>query len=267
MSAVWHAPALLHKLTGLRFGLPVHVYGRLGSTNDEARRLAQAGAPEGLLVIAEEQTAGRGRAGRRWLTPPGPALAFSLVLRPPAPAAEASRLSMLAGLALCEAIERVAGVPVQLKWPNDILIHGQKAGGILLETALDAGTQQLDYAVLGIGVNVAEAPPPEAVDFPATALDAEAGRPVDRLDLLRAILERLEAHYPRLEAGSGLLHTAWAARLAWLGESVVARTPDGETVGRAVGADEDGALLVVLDSGVRVRVTAGDVRLRLAPVR
>ena len=115
MSEPLHAQDLLHRLTGLRFGHPVYLYQQIGSTNDEARRLAQARAPEGLLVVADTQTAGHGRAGRRWLTPPGSALAFSLVLRPSVAPAQAARLTMLAGLAVCDAIEQVAGVPAALK--------------------------------------------------------------------------------------------------------------------------------------------------------
>ncbi|MEP7356833.1 MAG: biotin--[acetyl-CoA-carboxylase] ligase, partial [Anaerolineales bacterium] len=242
-SQVLHAPAVLHGLSGLRFGHPVHLYQHLGSTQDEARRLARAGAPEGLLIVAEEQTAGRGRAGRRWVTAHGTALAFSLVLRPATAAARGGELGLLAGLAVCEAVEQVTALPAALKWPNDILLGGKKAGGILVEAAASASAEQLEYALLGIGLNVASAPPLGALDFPATALEAEAGQPVDRLLLLRAILERLEAHYPLLADGAGRLHGQWAARLAWLGQTVVAHTPVGSVAGRAERADADGALV------------------------
>ena len=265
-SPVFHAPALLHSLSGLRLGRPVHLYQHIGSTQDEARRLARLGAPEGLLIVAEEQTAGRGRAGRRWVTAHGTALAFSLVLRPAAPLASSGQLSMLAGLAVSEAVEQVTGLPAALKWPNDVLVGGKKTGGILAEAAASAVDEHLEYALLGVGLNVASAPPAAEVNFPATSLEAETGGPLDRLRLLRVILERLEAHYPLLEAGAADLHGQWAAHLAWLGESVIAQTPGGEYAGRAERADVDGALVVRLDSGATVRVVAGDVRLRLAPV-
>src|SRR4029079_9626473 len=138
VSQVLHAPALLHALSGLRFGHPVHLYQHIGSTQDEARRQARAGAPEGLLIVAEEQTDGRGRAGRRWVTAHGTALAFSLVLRPSTTAARGGELSMLAGLAVCEAVEQISGLPAVLKWPNDILVGGKKAGGIIAESAASA---------------------------------------------------------------------------------------------------------------------------------
>jgi BirA family transcriptional regulator, biotin operon repressor / biotin---[acetyl-CoA-carboxylase] ligase len=257
---------MLHALAGLRFGHPVYLFQQIGSTNDEARRLARAKAPEGLMVVAEEQSAGRGRAGRRWITPAGSALAFSLVLRPAAPPAQAARLTMIAGLAVCEGLEQVAGVAAALKWPNDILLAGQKVGGILVEAVSEAGNdERLEFAIVGIGINVGAAPAAGDVDFPATALNAHSGRPIDRLDLLRAVLERLEARYPALNTPNPLpLHADWSARLVWLGEPVVARTPGGEYAGQAEGTDPDGALVIRLDTGERVRVRAGDVRLRQA---
>jgi BirA family biotin operon repressor/biotin-[acetyl-CoA-carboxylase] ligase len=252
--------ALRAALTGLRFGRRLVFFQQIDSTNDHAKRLADEGAPEGTLVMAEEQTAGRGRAGRKWLTPPGAALALSVILRPALTAAHAPRLTMLAGLAGCEAIEQAAGVPAALKWPNDLLVAGKKAGGVLVEGALEGG--QLKYAVLGIGINVSAAPPPAEVDFPATCLAAECGRAVDRLLLLRALLERLEQHAAAPEGAA--LFAAWRARLLWLGGPVVVRAPEGELRGRAEDVDPDGALLLRLADGALQRVLAGDVRLRPA---
>lgn len=254
------APSVQRALDGLRLGQPVHVHGSLGSTNDEARRLAEAGAPEGTLVVAETQTAGRGRQGRRWLTPPGTALALSLVLRPALAAEHAGRVTMLAGVAVCEALEQAAGVSPALKWPNDVLLKDRKAGGILVETGFSGA--QLEYAVVGIGLNLTQAPPPEAVQFPATAVATEAGRPVERLAVLRAIVERLAAHWPHLEAAGGHLHRAWQQRLAWLGERVVVHSPEGDYHGTMDGVAADGALRLRLDSGEVKRIWAGDVSLR-----
>lgn len=252
---------LLAALAGLRLGRPLHLHTEIGSTNDEAKQLAEAGAPEGLLVLAETQTAGRGRHGRRWLTPPGSGLALSLVLRPRLAARYAARVTMLAGVAVCEALEQVSGVRAGLKWPNDVLINGRKAAGILVETGLSG--ERLDYLVLGIGLNVSQAPPPEAVLYPATSVEAEAGQPVDRVALLRAILERLGRHYPDLAPDSDRLHAAWLARLLWLGQRVVAQSADGDYDGAMAGAAEDGALLIRLEGGEVRRVVAGEVSVRV----
>lgn len=256
---MFHAQDLLHRLSGLRFGRPVYLFHQLGSTNDQARQLAEAGAPEGLLVVAEEQTAGRGRGDRRWLTPPGTALALSLVLRPPLAAAQTGRLTMLAALAVCEAVEQVAGVPAGLKWPNDVLINGRKTAGLLVEAAFTG--EALAYAVVGIGLNVSWAPADDQVAFPATCLEAEARRGVDRLNLLRALLTGLEARYADL-AGEALF-TDWRARLTMLGtpvEVLAGAAPPVRGVAEDVAAD--GALLVRGEDGALQRFLAADVHLR-----
>jgi BirA family biotin operon repressor/biotin-[acetyl-CoA-carboxylase] ligase len=257
-----HAQDLLHQFLSLKFGHPLYVYQRIGSTNDEAKLLAENGAPEGLLIVAEEQTAGRGRGGRAWLTPPGGALAFSLVLRPALAVAQAARLVMLAGVAVCEAVEQIAEVRPQLKWPNDVLVNGKKTAGLLTESALRGET--LEYVVLGIGLNVSWAPAPEQVDFPATCLQAEAGRAVDRAKLLRAILTRLEARYAQLsdEAAFAALFNGWRTRLALLGEPAVLRLESETLSGVAEDVTPEGALLFRLPSGEARQVLAGNLHLR-----
>ena len=260
---LFHAEELLHYLSGLRFGHPIYLFRTIGSTNDEAKLLADSGAPEGLLVIAEEQTAGRGRTGRTWITPLGQALAISLVLRPSLlPVEQGTQLTMLAGLAVCQAVEQVTGLHPQLKWPNDVLLSGKKVAGLLVETALRG--DQLDYAVLGLGLNVNFAPPPEAVDFPATSLQAEAHAELDRLPLLHAILERLEALYPQVGASDQALYQAWSARLAMVGEPIVVRTAEGDQSGVLEGVTPEGALLLKQADGQTLKLLAGDVRLRPA---
>jgi len=260
MQGLFHAEELLHYLAGLRFGHPVYLYRTIGSTNDEAKLLAASGAPEGLVVMAEEQTAGRGRAGRSWITPPGQALAVSVVLRPDLPADRATPLIMLAGLAVCRAIEQATPLHAMLKWPNDVLIAGKKVAGLLLETALNG--DRLDYAVLGLGLNVSFAPPPEAVDFPATSLEAEAETEVGRLHVLRLFLEQLEQLYPQLERGDKALYHAWRTRLAMMGEPVTVRTNQGDQSGRLQGVTPDGALILQQAGGKTLQLLAGDMRLR-----
>lgn len=253
------AEELTPALWGLNFGKPLYAFESIGSTNDEARRLADAGTPSGTLVMADEQTAGRGRSGRAWLTPPGSAIAMSLVVRPTLK--NAARLTMLAGVAVCEAIQIVSGAPAQLKWPNDVWLAGKKCAGILAESALRG--ERLDYAVLGIGINVTWSPPAEAVDYPATCVQAEAQRPITRAALVREVLTQLEAAYPRLNEHS--LFEQWQARLATLGQTVHVQLGTETFTGQAQAVTEDGALLVTLADGTVRPVLAGEVRLRPAP--
>ncbi|MDI7275788.1 MAG: biotin--[acetyl-CoA-carboxylase] ligase [Anaerolineae bacterium] len=236
-------------------------YESVGSTNDEARRLALAGAPEGTLVLAEEQTAGRGRLQRRWLAPRGQALLFSLVFYPTFEARDAFRLTMLASLACVQAVQEQTGLRPEIKWPNDLLLQGKKLAGILSELG-QAGDRL--YAVVGIGlnVNVDFSPWPELREQ-ATSLREALGRPVPRLPILQATLRRMEAGYDRLRTGASPFDE-WMANLATLGQSVQVTTPEGTFEGKASGVDPDGALQVTLPDGSTRRVLAGDVEsLRL----
>jgi BirA family biotin operon repressor/biotin-[acetyl-CoA-carboxylase] ligase len=227
---------------------------------DEAWRLAQDGAPDGTVVLAEEQTAGRGRLQRSWWAPAGSSLLLSLLLRPAWPARQAQRLTMVCSLAVCEAIGEVAGVRAEVKWPNDVLIEGRKVCGILTE--LDVVGERLGTAVVGIGINV-------NVDFegapemlaPATSLMRAAGRTVSRLDLLVALLKGIELRY-LAACGGRSYHREWAERMATLGREV--QVSGGAQVwhGVALDVDEDGALWVRAEDGSVQRVLAGDVTLR-----
>ncbi len=237
------------------------VYHRsLGSTNDLLKELATQGAPEGTLVIADEQTAGRGRLGRKWLAPPGTSLLMSLLFRPHLASNQAQQLTMICSLAIADAIERLTDLSVDLKWPNDIFIRGKKVGGILTESG--AIGELLDYIVVGIGLNV-------NVDFStlpelrnmATSLYRELGREVSRLELLWAILEGIEARYKSLRKGKSP-HEEWAARLITLACQVQVTTPQEVLVGWAEGVDADGALILRTPDGRRKRILAGDVTLR-----
>jgi BirA family biotin operon repressor/biotin-[acetyl-CoA-carboxylase] ligase len=235
------------------------------STNADARRLAAAGAPDGTVVVAEYQSAGRGRLERRWVAPPGSSLLASVLLRPDLAPYRAQRLTMLAGLAAADAIEAETGLHAGLKWPNDLLIGERKVGGILTE--VDVSGERLSYAVLGIGLNVNLDPaalPGELLER-ATSLSAELGREVDRLSLLLALLALLEKRYIALGAGAADLHREWAGRLVTVGREVVVSAGDGEWWGVAEGVDDDGALLVRPPGGEARRVVAGDVRPRATP--
>jgi BirA family biotin operon repressor/biotin-[acetyl-CoA-carboxylase] ligase len=286
------ASAIESALTTQVFGRELAVLPRTGSTNDVAKGLAAHGAPEGTVVVADEQTAGRGRLARRWLATPRTSLLCSLLFRPDLPPAQAQRLTMLCALAAADAIEQVAGLYVHLKWPNDLVVKSQianrkpatpnlqpptsnfqlptsdfqppvwkKLAGILTETGVTG--EHLDFAVVGIGVNVnvgPEALPTLAPD--ATSILAEVGCPVDRVALLVALLAGVERRYQALRAGESP-HREWAARLATLGQPVEVSTPAGMLAGVAESVDEDGALLLRLPDGGLRRLLAGDVTLAL----
>ncbi len=258
------AEMIARSLATRRLGHPTVVYETIGSTNDECHRRAAAGAAaaagEGLLVLAEEQTAGRGRFDRTWWAPPGTCLLMSLLLRPDLPLIRAGQLTMCLGLGAVEAIEDVTGVTAGLKWPNDLLIDGRKLAGMLTE--LHSVEGRLNYAVLGLGLNVnvdfgAAGAPPD-VSATATSLLAETGQAVDRLPLLLAILSRTEAWYDRALAGESP-HEAWARRLDTLGRRVRVSLPGAALEGVAAGVTPEGALLVQDDAGTMHTVWSGDV--------
>ena len=233
------------------------VHDVVGSTNDVARDLAGQGAADGTMVWAQRQTAGRGRLGRRFASPPGN-LYVSVVLRPAVAPAAAPQLSFIAAVALAEAARAVlpARAVVSVKWPNDVLVDGRKVAGILLEAATTpAGA--LDFVVVGIGVNVTSHPPNTA--YGATDL-AVAGAAVSVPGLLARLAEALLAWRDRwLADGFGPVRAAWLADARGLGGPIDVRLGDTLISGRFADLDADGALIVESIGGARQRVTAGDV--------
>jgi BirA family biotin operon repressor/biotin-[acetyl-CoA-carboxylase] ligase len=247
----------------------------IGSTNDRARELAQAGTPEIALISADEQTRGRGRQNRSWFTPPGTALAISLLTRPALAPQHALRLTMLAGLAVVEGIEQATGLRLDLKWPNDVVaIHNSqftvhnvlpsafslqplKVGGILTEASFHG--DGLEYAIVGMGVNV-------NVDFSgnaelqniATSLKTLSGNGIDRVVVLKAIVTAFVKRYAWLHDGDRL-RAAWAARLINLGREIRVQLDDEIITGRSEGVDTDGALMLRTSDGQLHRLLSGDV--------
>lgn len=244
-------PSALGRLEVERVGRIVHVLARVDSTNRWARDLGAEGAPEGTVILTSEQTAGRGRRGRAFASPPG-GVYFSCILRPPLAPAQATRCTLLAALAVCEALEGL-GLAPEIKWPNDVLLPAGKVAGILLEMV--AREDQVEYLVLGVGINVCQAP----ADVGAAAIWDAGPRPA-RADVARAVLARLDAGYARLLAGAwdGLL-AGWRQRASTPGTRVRVEMAHGPAIeGVAKDVQEDGALLV--DSGGRTLVVyAGDV--------
>jgi len=243
-----------------RLGRTLEVYRVIESTNTRAAELARQGAPDGTLVLAEEQSAGRGRLGRSWLAPAGSSLLFSLVLRPRLQPPEIQRLAMITSLAACHAVAELYGLLAAIKWPNDIQINGKKLGGMLCEAGMQA--EKLSWVVVGLGLNVNLDPSRLGkMMVPATSLAHELGHEVARLPLLAALLERLERDYERVNSG-WLPHTAWRAHLATLGQPVQVSTPGEVITGTAEDVDANGALLVRLADGSQRSILAGDVTLR-----
>jgi BirA family biotin operon repressor/biotin-[acetyl-CoA-carboxylase] ligase len=230
-------------------------FDQVDSTNTYVREQARDGSPEGLVAVADHQTAGRGRLGRRWESPPGANLLASVLLRPKIDPADLHLCTTVVALAAMDACQAVAGVGTVLKWPNDLLVDGAKVAGILAEAEF-AGAD-LAAVVVGIGINVGWPGPPEAG---GTSLNVAAGSPVDRRVLLRALLAALGEHRPAFESAAGrrALAEEGRRRCATLGQQVRVTLEGEEFTGRAVAVDDAGHLVVATASGSR-RVTAGDV--------
>ena len=229
---------------------------QVDSTNDEAKRRIAQGAADGTVVWAQTQNAGRGRRGRRWDSSAGNLYA-SIILWLNIPPAQAAQLSLAAAVALAEALENLLpeGVPVQCKWPNDVLVNGRKIAGILLESS---GATGIDWVVVGCGVNVASHP--ELSGYPTTSLAAAGAIGVTVADVLEAFVARLMDWRARWSVdGIEPLRAAWIARAAKLGETILVRLPNREISGRFVDLDRHGALLLELPGGARESIAAGDV--------
>lgn len=242
------------------FGGRILWYPEVGSTNDVALSLAEAGEAEGGVVVADAQTAGRGRRGRVWVSPPGAGIYVSVVLRPPSPVAAV--LTLAAGVAVAEGIEAATGLSARVKWPNDVYVESppgvtgtRKLAGILAE-ATSRGT-----VVVGIGINVQPAAYPPDVASRATSIESELGRAVDRGLVLAECLTALAARYQAVRAGrSDAVVSAWRSRAASTFGRVVAWDAGGTIhQGVAHDVDVDGALLVRTTGGL-VRVVSGEVR-------
>lgn len=250
---------------GRRFGRTGEYHDRIGSTNDRAAELARGGAPEGTVVLADAQTAGRGRLGRAWASTPGAGIWMSVIFRPDVPASRASSLTMLAAVAVAKALEATAQIEAGIKWPNDILNHGRKLCGILSEASLVDGRPA--YVVVGIGVNVDQGPadfPPglaEAATSVRIASGLTGGRWPQREALAGAILQQIEREYDRWQTkGPEPMLVSWRKRSVTLGHEVTVTGALGSITGYAENVDEEGALWLSTDHGHQ-RVLAGDVTL------
>ncbi|HZO83172.1 MAG TPA: biotin--[acetyl-CoA-carboxylase] ligase [Candidatus Binataceae bacterium] len=241
-------------------GWRVHYFEELESTQETARALAAQGALHGEVVVAEQQSAGRGRMGRRWHSPPGVNFYGTFILRPDLPVAEAALLSLVAGVAVAEAMESVAPGIVALKWPNDVWLAGRKVGGIIAEAVTDT-RQRLACVLLGIGINL-NLPPeqiPDDLRGKATSVLAATGRPCDRTTLAAALFSRLDTRYMEtLSGGFAAVWPAWERYSALTGRRVAVVDGCNRLCGTVSGIAADGALLLDTEVGT-LRVLAGDV--------
>jgi BirA family biotin operon repressor/biotin-[acetyl-CoA-carboxylase] ligase len=252
--------SIRQRLPGQRLGTEFHYFAEIGSTNSHARRLAEQGARQGELVIADSQTDGRGRLGRYWVSPPNVNLYISFILRPKLPPARAPQITLMAAVALAETLQSFLPVPPSIKWPNDITVNGKKLAGILTE--VNCGTESVEFVILGIGLNVNYPVDlmPEEIRQRATSVLVERQNKVSREDLLWRLIQDLDRCYGELEAnGFAPLAPRWEAYFGWRGQRMRVELLDQVAFGIARGIDHDGALLLEDDHGRLQRVIAGDV--------
>lgn len=261
---VLHADDLISRLGKTKVvGRDIQVFEETTSTNDVVEKLAGHGVKEGVVVFAESQSKGRGRLGRKWISPRRKGLWFSLLLRPDLRPQEATRLTIVGATALARAIRSETGLAPEIKWPNDLLVGGRKLAGILTE--LSAELDHIKHIILGIGIDVNL----NASDFPtelrklATSVKIETGQSMNRAALATAVLRELDFDYDRLNRGQfEAVVDEWEALCSTLGRNISIRVGDRSIQGRAESLDADGALLLRTQHGHLERIIGGDVLLK-----
>lgn len=256
------ADALTASLATKVFGKTIRSFAEVDSTQSVAHQLAAQGAGEGTLVIAERQTAGRGRMGRTWFSPEGKGIWMSLLLQPKIPLARTPQLTLLTAVAVCRAIRRIGQVDAAIKWPNDILIDGKKVCGILLESV--AEKERVRYVIAGIGIsaNFQSSDYPEDLRPIATSLLIASGKAVNRSALIAEVLAELEKLYGLyLQEGFAPIRTLWETLTVSLHRRVRINTAGGSAEGWAFAIDEAGALCMRMDNGETVRYFSGEIAL------
>ncbi|MCQ6557999.1 biotin--[acetyl-CoA-carboxylase] ligase [Paenibacillus mendelii] len=246
---------LLTKLKDTSFICSVKLLDSVDSTNNAAQQLAEDGAAEGTLVIAEQQTNGRGRMGRNWISPAGKGVWMSVILRPSLSLQFAPQLTLLTAVALCRALKELTTLDIGIKWPNDLLVDGKKISGILLEST--AEDERIRYIIAGIGisVNLTEEDYPEELRGIATSLRIEQGNELDRTEVIAAFFRQFELLYTLYQQeGFSPIQTLWEALSVTLHKPVKLTTPAGVVEGTPIGLSESGALIVQKLDGSQVNV-------------
>ncbi len=250
------ASEVLSRLNTKFIGKKIYYFDSVSSTMDTAGSLAMKNAPEGTVVIAEAQTKGRGRLGREWLSPKYKGIYLSLILRPEVLPNQASIFTLLSAVGISEAVKEIADLDAQIKWPNDILLHNKKVGGILTE--LNAEMDQVRFLIIGIGLNVNN----DKKSLPANAISLKEAKKeeISRVELLKEILRRIESNLLLFQAkGTEPVLEKWRRHSLTLNRRVKVSCHKEHIEGEAIDIDSDGALLVRRDSGITSRVMAGDV--------
>ena len=245
-----------------RMGRQIRYFSRIDSTNQYAKRIAEEGAPDGTLIIADEQTAGKGRSGRTWVTPPAEAIAFTLLLRPKLSPDRISMVTLVMGLAVTNAVNSLYGVSAGIKWPNDVVIKGRKLCGILTE--MSAEVRQVNYIVIGVGINANLTSFPEEIREIATSLKLELGRDINRAELIARVMAEFERLYAEFEAQGdlGAVMQEYNELCLNAGSKVRVLDPNGEYTGTSRGINSMGELLVETEDGQIQEVYAGEVSVR-----
>ena len=252
--------AIKNRLGTQIIGKKIHVFGELDSTNSEAYRMAREGGEEGEVVVADRQLRGRGRLGRRWLSPPGVNLYVSIILRPPILVRNATLITLMAAVATAKATKGTSGLQPRIKWPNDLLINNKKVAGLLNE--MKGKADKVEFIVLGIGINVnmTMGMIPEQMKSTATSLREELGYDISRVELLSALLQEVDREYQAFLTGKPRrIVRQWEEFSQMVGNLVEMRSFNEVIRGRVKGIDSNGSLLLSAPDGSERRVVAGDI--------
>lgn len=258
----WNLEILEKSFIGKFFGHKIYYYSETGSTNDEAFALGLAGAPEGAVIVADSQSMGKGRLQRSWYSPAGSNIYTSVILRPQIEPSGASRIPIMAGVAVAEVLDKYAPGKIRLKWPNDILVHEKKVCGILSQARISAG--KIDFIVLGIGINVniSRSWLAKEIRDTATSLTIETDRDISRQELIISLYENLGKWYKQLlQNGFAPIKEKWLALTPMVGRIVQVKSKDETIEGEATGIDDDGSLILLAGKDKEIKVSAGDATI------
>lgn len=242
-----------------RFGQTIYAFDTIDSTNTYAKLLTSGGCSEGTLVIAEEQSQGRGRAGRSWFSEKGNNLTFSIILKPKIKPDSIGIISLYASLAVAQSIENIAHLIPECKWPNDVLLDGKKVCGILSDGVFDNG--QLSYAIVGIGINVNQTAFPDEIIKTATSLSLSTGKNYNRVEVLAVVIGQLEILYDKILLGQlGEILVSWKKYCSLFGKKITIDQQGAVVSGTVITIGDDGGLILQID-GIEKKIFAGDITI------